>query len=128
GQGALEEEGVGLLAGLEHAQLGVDRAVVLDAPVGEVLRAPVEGVRGLRPGLPALIRAEIGEFGVTVAAAVGDGEEGVPIEGRGHLRGSWGRTCRAGSRAPGTRWPGAGSDRARLSRSGWNGGQQGSAR
>src|SRR5699024_11960611 len=25
------------------------------------------------------------------------GEEGVPIEGRGHLRGSWGRTCRAGA-------------------------------
>ena len=82
GQGAVDEEGVGLLAGLEDAELGVDRAVVLHHPVGEGLRATVEGVGGLGPGGPALVLVELGE-GEGVHRAC---EEVVRVEGRGHVR------------------------------------------
>lgn len=80
GQGPLEQEGVGLLAGLQHPQLGVDRPVVLDHPVGEGLRSAVQGVGGLGPGGPALVVVELGDG----EGVHGLREEGVPVEGRGH--------------------------------------------
>src|SRR5699024_5826548 len=79
-QGALDAEGVGLLAGLADRELGVDRPVVLDHPVGAGLRAAIEHVGGLGPRGPALVVVALGEG----EGVHGLREEGVPVEGRGH--------------------------------------------
>jgi hypothetical protein len=55
--GALDEEDVGLLAALEDAELGVDRGVVGDQPVGAGMRSPGTALDA-EPGGPALILAE----------------------------------------------------------------------
>jgi hypothetical protein len=52
GNAALDQEDVGLLAGLEHTQLGVDRGQLGDEPVG-VRAGPALERSGLVPGGPA---------------------------------------------------------------------------
>ena len=72
--GALEQEDVGLLAGLEDAELGVDGALGGHDPVGARLGAAAERL-DVEPGGPALAVAE-----VVVGAEVED-EAGVdPVE------------------------------------------------
>jgi len=82
--GALDEVYVGLLAGLEHAELGVDRGVVGDHPrrpglgavLGAVPRGPAIALgRPVGINAAALVeRGEIGEFGeFGTGAATGAG-------------------------------------------------------
>jgi hypothetical protein len=52
GNAALDEEDVGLLAGLQHTELGVDRGQLGDEPVGVRSGSTLER-RGLVPGGPA---------------------------------------------------------------------------
>ena len=60
GHRALDQEDVGLLAGLEHAELVVDRAVLGDHPV----RAGPGAVLGLQPGrVRTAVRRVLGPFG-----------------------------------------------------------------
>ena len=92
GHGALEEVDVGLLAGLEHAELGVDRGVLGDDPARPGPRA----VLGAVPGGPAVAGGR--------AVDVGPGAA-VELVGSGGCGGRW-------------RWTGSSSSKRRRRRRG----------
>ena len=77
GQGALDEEDVGFLAGLEDSELGVDRSVLGHDPVGSRLGAAGTFFDGT-PGGPAL----------TLVGVVNSLERQRPGRGRRHERNS----------------------------------------
>jgi hypothetical protein len=88
GDGALEEEDVGLLAGLQDSELGVDGGLAGHHPVRTRLRAAAQRL-DVEPGGEAL-----SVFGVVVAAEVED-------EGRVEIVGAAGGMLRCGGVLPG---------------------------